>query len=247
MTPRAVSLGELREIDHLLLELGAVRLRIASRSMVPTLRPGDEVVVRPVGDLRPGDLVLFRAGTDLVCHRLVAQSDDGALLTRGDATSSGERVCADQVIGRVTEVRRRGAWTAVKSLVRAALLPALVRELECLQRWPVYRRLLRPLVARGLSYDLGLARGNFRYEWRALQRGGGFPALPASARPHLLVVRRGASDVGWSVLVSGDSGWRCEASYVRLRYRGLGIDADLERLIRDLLWATSRRDAPDHR
>ena len=55
--------------------------------------------------------------------------------------------------------------------------------------------------------------------------------------PHLLVARRGKADVAWSVLVFRDSAWRCEKLYVRLRYRGLGLESDLGRLTRLVLRA----------
>ena len=237
MALEILGLTDLPELRDLLLASGKVRLRIASRSMIPTLRPGDEIAVEPapIEALQPGDLILFQGGRELVCHRLVAVSP-GALLTRGDAGSSaGERIAPHHVLGKVVKIRKRTLWLGFKVALQSALLPPLLRWLRRLQRLETYRILLRPLIARGLSYHLGLAHGALRYEWLELPKDNGFPVLPRSARPHLLVARRGETDVGWSVLVFRDSAWRCEKLYVRLRYRGLGLEWDLGRLTRLLL------------
>lgn len=211
--------------------------------MLPTLRPGDEIVVEsvPIEALRPGDLILFQGGRALVCHRLV-EVPEGTLLTRGDAGgSAGERIAPHHVLGKVVEIQKRTLWLGFKLGLQGALLRSLLPWLRRLQRLEAYGNLLRPLVAPGLSYHLGLARGAVRYEWLELPRDDGVPVLPHSARPHLLVVRRGQADVGWSVLVLRDSAWRCETLYVRLRYRGLDLESDLGRLTRRLLLAQRDR------
>jgi signal peptidase I len=239
MARETLALSDLPELRDLLLASGKVRLRIASRSMLPTLRPGDEIAVEPVPieALQPGDLILFQGGRELVCHRLVAVFE-GALLTRGDAGSSaGERIAPHHVLGKVVKIRKRTLWLGFKVALQSALLPPLLRWLRRLQRLKAYRILLRPLVAPALSYHVGLARGAVRYDWLELPKDNRFPALPRSARPHLLVARRGEKDAGWSVLVFRDSAWRCETLYVRLRYRGLGLESDLGRLTRLLLRA----------
>lgn len=205
--------------------------------MIPTLRPGDEIAVKPVPieALQPGDLILFQGGMELVCHRLVEVSG-GALLTRGDAGgSAGERINPHHVLGKVVEIRKRTLLLGLKVALQSALLPPLLRWLRRLQRLKVYRTLLWPLVAPGLSYRLGLAQGALRYDWQELPKDNRVPILPHSARPHLLVVRHGHADAGWSVLVFRNSAWRCEKLYVRLRYQGLGLESDLGRLTRLLL------------
>ena len=240
MAPETVvAFTDLPELRDLLLASGKLRVHTVGRSMIPTLRSGDEIIVEPVPieALRPGDLILFQGGRELVCHRLVEVSG-GALLTRGDAgLSAGERIAPHQVLGKVVEIRQRTLWVGVKFTLQSALLPLLLHCLRRLQRLEAYRSLLRPLVAPGLSYHLRLAQGALRYDWLELPKDDGLPVLPRSARPHLLVARRGETDVGWSVLVFRDSAWRCETLYVRLRYRGLGLESDLGRLTRLVLRA----------
>jgi signal peptidase I len=66
---------------------------VVSGSMVPTLRPGDVVVVSPVragdvGKLTPGKVILAADPAhpgQLLTHRLVGFTSDGNLITKGDA------------------------------------------------------------------------------------------------------------------------------------------------------------------
>jgi len=234
-----VALTDLPELSDLLLRLGKVRLRVAGRSMAPTLKPGDAIAVQPVPieALRTGDLILFEHEGQLVCHRLVGLSDDGStLLTRGDATSSpGERIGLDRVLAKVVAIRKRTVLAGLKEALQSALVPVCHRWLPRLQRLMLYRILLRPLVAPFVSYHLGLAEGSRWYRWHALESGNGFPQLSPLARPHLLLAKRGKDVVGWGVLSFDESAWQCEEVYIRLRYRGLGVESDVGRLARLIL------------
>lgn len=87
-----------------------MRLRVRGRSMLPTLRPGDEVVVQPVmaEALEPGDWVVVRSERDAFLHRYLG-SRNGRILTKGD----GHRALdpswpPDAVLGRVVEAQRDG-------------------------------------------------------------------------------------------------------------------------------------------
>ena len=80
---------------------------IVTGSMLPTIRPGDVVVVdRHPGDLRRGQIVLVTDPTQPsghVAHRVVEVKGNGNLVTKGDANPSrdhAERRPAD-VVGRV--------------------------------------------------------------------------------------------------------------------------------------------------
>ena len=83
--------------------------RIVGTSMLPTLAPGDIVLVRPCRSLRPGDVVTFVLAGRLITHRLVRVTDEG-LVCRGDNRLRPDpRVAADALIGRVAEVVGRPA------------------------------------------------------------------------------------------------------------------------------------------
>jgi len=122
-------------------------------SMLGTLRPGDQVVIKPVpfNAMRPGDVVAFRPTTAddekiPIVHRVVAIRPAG-LLTQGDnnAQVDVELVTTDRLLGRVTYVERGGR----RRLVRGG---------RAGQLWVVYLR------ARRRAYNLAarLGRGLYR-------------------------------------------------------------------------------------
>lgn len=81
-------------------------------SMVPTVRPGDRVVVWRAGRARPGDVVLARFDdlpATLVVKRLVAWDPDGRGVLRSDNDAAGgdsRTHGAGVVLGRVLLLRR---------------------------------------------------------------------------------------------------------------------------------------------
>lgn len=86
---------------------GLLRLRVQGRSMTPTLRPGDEVVVAPIAPeaLTPGDWVVVRAG---FLHRYLGRRGE-RVLTKGDGHLGLDPLWdPDAVVGRVVEASRAG-------------------------------------------------------------------------------------------------------------------------------------------
>ncbi len=84
---------------------GLMRLRVRGRSMTPTLRPGDAVVVAPVlpEALTPGDWVVVRAG---FLHRYLGRRGD-RVLTKGDSHLGFDPPWEPgMVVGRVVEASR---------------------------------------------------------------------------------------------------------------------------------------------
>lgn len=96
-----------------------VRFRVAGTSMLPTIFPGECLVVGPASaaDLRRGDLALYRMRERLIAHRVVGlwtENDALRVVFRGD-----NQDCCDPtvegaaVIGRVNAIEglwRRGLW-----------------------------------------------------------------------------------------------------------------------------------------
>jgi antitoxin (DNA-binding transcriptional repressor) of toxin-antitoxin stability system len=90
--------------------------------MLPTVRPGDRLVVRRLefsvqfsevlSEVQAGQIVLYCRGGGLVAHRVVrrAASPDGdRLVTRGDSLLQDDSpVNESEVIGVVASVTRRG-------------------------------------------------------------------------------------------------------------------------------------------
>ncbi len=89
-----------------------ISIPVAGSSMAPFLHHGDAVYLEPPGEaLKKGDIVLYtRPGGQYVLHRIVRVNPDGSFLMLGDAQQELERIEGrDQIHGRVTAVRHRGA------------------------------------------------------------------------------------------------------------------------------------------
>ena len=100
------------EIVKELLRRGVtVSFRARGKSMGPTIRDGDTMVVEPLGcrPLRYGDVVLCATERGLVAHRLVGRNGD-MFRIQGDAPGSGsEEVSSHAVRGRMRPSR---AWVS---------------------------------------------------------------------------------------------------------------------------------------
>ncbi len=94
---------------------GPARLRVQGRSMLPTLRPGDEVLVEPAtaDALVPGDWVVVAGAPGGFLHRFLGRRGDW-VLTKGDGRFSLDPAWpAQAVLGRVTT-----AWRAERCIYR---------------------------------------------------------------------------------------------------------------------------------
>ncbi len=93
---------------------GQLRLRVMGWSMLPTIFPGDTLMIEPANAERVtrGDIVLFRGDRALVAHRVsVTSGAAGSLLiiTQGDAAPRPDPpVSGPQVLGKVSFVVRNG-------------------------------------------------------------------------------------------------------------------------------------------
>ncbi len=89
----------------------SLRFRARGHSMLPFIRDGDVLLVRPGLETRPGDVVLCRAGDGrLLAHRVARvhrQSHLCSILLQGDAYPWPDGlVPLDNVLGRVVAVER---------------------------------------------------------------------------------------------------------------------------------------------
>ncbi len=94
-----------------LIHMGVYFFVVATGSMVPSIRPGDLVVVVKAapGDVKPGDIVAYLSEDgSIVVHRLVKTEKRGNILlmvTRGDANRASDPPWdSDRLLGRVVAV-----------------------------------------------------------------------------------------------------------------------------------------------
>ena len=82
-------------------------VREATPSMLPLIRPGDELRLAPFESrtIRAGALIAYRRGAQLVIHRVMAASESG-VVAKGDALASPDPLVPwDQVVARVVALR----------------------------------------------------------------------------------------------------------------------------------------------
>ena len=98
----------------LLRSSGTLRLRVTGWSMLPTIWPGDTLVVERASssDILQGDVVVFSNGRRFVAHRVVVKnsgSGDSMVQTQGDALSRPDSpVAHDELVGKVSFIMRKG-------------------------------------------------------------------------------------------------------------------------------------------
>lgn len=98
---------------------GSCPLVVTGTSMRPFLRHRrDTVLLAPVtGPIRRGDILFYlRAPGVCVLHRVCQVEPDGTLLLCGDAQTALEPVRREQVLARVTHVRRGERTVSVDAL-----------------------------------------------------------------------------------------------------------------------------------
>ena len=115
---------------------GSLRLRVTGWSMLPSVMPGDTLIIERVNDrASPGDIVLFGRNRRLFVHRVISVAGSGGdmrLITQGDGMRRpdppGE---ASELLGKVSLIVRNGrgieprrrpgiAGRAVAALVRVS-------------------------------------------------------------------------------------------------------------------------------
>ena len=99
---------------EILRSYGTLRLRVMGWSMLPTVWPGDTLVIERAGSesVSEGDIVLFCRERQFVAHRVVAKNGvggDSKILTRGDATLRPDPPLSDRdLLGIVRFILRKG-------------------------------------------------------------------------------------------------------------------------------------------
>ena len=94
---------------------GSVRVRVTGRSMLPSIWPGDTLVIqrRNAQDVETGDILLYCREGRLFAHRVVtgAQGRSG-IGVRGDALPNPDDLVPQaEVVGTVSRISRNGKFS----------------------------------------------------------------------------------------------------------------------------------------
>jgi len=98
--------------EEVLRSYGRLRMVARGSSMVPSIFPGDVLVIKrdPLARLRPGQIVLASRDGRFFAHRVVRLTALGGrprVITRGDALRQNDPAFVqDEILGRVTAVIR---------------------------------------------------------------------------------------------------------------------------------------------
>ena len=98
-----------------------VQIEVRGWSMLPYLRPGDQIVLSfcAPGDLREGDIVTYESHLGKwVTHRFLRHMPNGALLCKGDAVRKKDPpVRPEEYVGKVVAYQRKGRMVRVEDQI----------------------------------------------------------------------------------------------------------------------------------
>jgi signal peptidase I len=109
-TPDSIASAKNELAAEVLRSSGRLRFRATGSSMLPTIRPGDVVLIHRCSIDEPvlGDIVLFTRHRRLFAHRVTARCRAG-LVTQGDGNAKPDpSIDASELLGKVSEIIRRG-------------------------------------------------------------------------------------------------------------------------------------------
>lgn len=99
-------------VGEVLRSFGTVRLKVTGCSMLPSVWPGDTLIIerRDVQEVAVGDILLYRRKTGLVAHRVVSAPDSlgkSRVGVRGDAfPGQDELLFRSEILGTVSRIVR---------------------------------------------------------------------------------------------------------------------------------------------
>ncbi len=155
---------------------GSVRLVVISRSMMPMLHIGDQILVCKAdpADIYQGDLVVVDQGNELITHRVVSVQDR-SFITKGD-WALGSDICpvsAPHILGSV-----QGIWRKRGSAERYSGFQG--------QHWYTYHRWMGKLNWRQVCWVDWLAGQEAQTSWQTWKKR--FVAVPFRMIYYLLTM-----------------------------------------------------------
>ena len=135
---------------------GTIRLQVTGWSMLPSVWPGDTLVIESVdaAAVSEGDVVLFGRDRRLFVHRVIAKSrhfTDFSVVTRGDAMPAADAPVSDhELLGKVSSILRGGRPIEPSRRLRLSqrAIAAVIRRSEIAARVVVGMHGLREALLR---------------------------------------------------------------------------------------------------
>lgn len=74
--------------------------KVASGSMVPTIKVGDYILVKKTSNYKEGDVITYTTNKSNITHRIIRINKDGTIITKGDANNTEDNpIKKNQVVG----------------------------------------------------------------------------------------------------------------------------------------------------
>jgi signal peptidase I len=121
---------------------GALRLEVTGLSMLPSIWPGDVLLIerREMRAIGAGDIVVFARQEKLVAHRALHKTvvgEESYAITRGDSLlSADEPVSPAELLGSVRSILRAGEYVTPEAELNlsARVTAEMVRRFGCIAR-----------------------------------------------------------------------------------------------------------------
>lgn len=118
---------------------GSLQLKVTGWSMLPTVWPGDTLVLEraDANSVREGDIVLTARNRNLCAHRVVKKTAARGVLTQGDSMRNTDPpVNSKNLLGKVSYILRDGSCIVPRRSLRASekAVAALVKHSDVAAR-----------------------------------------------------------------------------------------------------------------
>jgi hypothetical protein len=118
---------------------GRLRLQVGGWSMLPSVFPGDTLVIEKSEscDVTEGDIVLFSRDRRLFAHRVIATPSEADIVTQGDSMPTPDpAVRSEEMLGKVVQISRNGRLITPRKRMRLRerAIAAAVRNSEIAAR-----------------------------------------------------------------------------------------------------------------
>jgi len=129
-----------RLISDVLQLSGTARVCVTGSSMLPSIRPGDILLVQrtEVNEVAPGDIAVFAREDRLIAHRVISQDHKygiPCLVTCGDSLDKNDLpVFANELLGRVTSILRGQSQIHFRLTLPRRLISIFFRRSQFLTR-----------------------------------------------------------------------------------------------------------------
>jgi len=104
-----------------------IRIKINGVSMLPFIRTGDTVIIKPfqLKEAAPGDIVAFSDIThdNIICHRLIKKYNSALIIKADNRLLGYEKVSPDALLGKVILVERDGTIISLETKTQRFLSP----------------------------------------------------------------------------------------------------------------------------